>query len=194
MSLLKDEPNAPAGKIVWQKECMYGELTPTACLWQEHKSRSLWGWTSTLCFWAGWSPASPAPAQGTRQKVQQSLKGHITIIESNSQLHTGLLKNQTLCLRALSKCFLKSRSLGPSPLSWGACPRALSPSDEESFPKVQPDISTSLPAIIIIIVIFLASPPLLSTQEGDLRLRFLSRDSSPTVDALLTAAQKHQKL
>lgn len=40
-----------------------------------------------------------------------SWKGHIRLIESNSWLHTLPPKNQTLCLRVLSKCSLNSVSL-----------------------------------------------------------------------------------
>jgi len=47
-----------------------------------------------------------------------SWKEPIRIMESNSWLHTGSPKNQTLCLRALSKCFFNYGSLGP--WSWRA--------------------------------------------------------------------------
>jgi len=53
-------------------------------------------------------------------KVSWVWKGPIRIMESNSWLHRGALKIQTLCLRALSKC-LNSGSLGPCPLPRAAC-------------------------------------------------------------------------
>jgi len=40
---------------------------------------------------------------------------------SNSWLHTGPPKIQTLCLRELSKCSLNSGCLEPWSLPWGAC-------------------------------------------------------------------------
>ena len=43
-----------------------------------------------------------------RIQFQPSLDGRTKIIKSNSWLHTGLPKIQTLCLRMLSKCFLNS--------------------------------------------------------------------------------------
>jgi len=43
-----------------------------------------------------------------RIQFQPSLDGRTKIIKSNSWLHTGLPKIQTLCLRTLSKCFLNS--------------------------------------------------------------------------------------
>ena len=48
-------------------------------------------------------------------------------------------KNQTLCVRALSRCFLNSGTLGLCSLSWGACCIDQPPSGEESFPNSQHD-------------------------------------------------------
>jgi len=44
------------------------------------------------------------------------------ITGSNSWHHMGLSKNQTLCLRTLSRCSLNSSSSGLCPLPWAACP------------------------------------------------------------------------
>jgi len=68
-----------------------------------------------------------------------SWKGSVRITESNSWLHTGPPKNQSIWLRALSKCFLNCGSLGPWPLPWKACSSAWPPVGAEPFPNAQPD-------------------------------------------------------
>ena len=50
-----------------------------------------------------------------------SWKRSTRITKSNSWLHKGLPQNQTLCLGALSKSSLNSRTLGPWPLPRWAC-------------------------------------------------------------------------
>lgn len=56
------------------------------------------------------------------------------IIKFNSWYHTGWLKTETLCLRALLRCSLSYGSLVPQPLPWGAC-FMLTTSSEEPFPN-----------------------------------------------------------
>ena len=65
------------------------------------------------------------------------------MIESNSGLHTGLLKIQTQCLRELSKSFLNSISYMPSLVSCGASCSALAEQNlslTPSFPSPAPQL------------------------------------------------------
>jgi len=63
-------------------------------------------------------------------------KGPTRIIESNSLLHTGPPKNQTMCLKVLPKHFLNSGRLGAVTTSLGSlsqCQRNIE--REEKIPK-----------------------------------------------------------
>jgi len=79
------------------------------------------------------------PMQTIESLNNPSWKEPIRIIESNSWLHTGPPKNQTIYLRAVSRCFSNSSSSVLCPLPWGGCSSAWALSGEVPFPDIQPD-------------------------------------------------------
>lgn len=65
-----------------------------------------------------------------------SWKRSITITKSSSWLHTKTPKNQVICLRTLTKCFLTPAAWCHDPGEAIPCPP---PSGEETFPDIQPN-------------------------------------------------------
>lgn len=61
--------------------------------------------------------------------------------QGSSRFHSGPLKIQTLCLRAVAKCSLNSSSSGPWPLAWGSFAVPNSPISKEPFPNTNPTVS-----------------------------------------------------
>ena len=81
-------------------------------------------------------------------------------IKSNSWLHKGQPKNQTICLRALSKCFLSFDSLGLQLLPWGSCASA----HLLLVKNLSPALNLTLPdaALYLLSVLFFLSITLIS--------------------------------